>query len=150
MERVLVRARSHRSSCPVRARNHLDRCSAVYAGRRPSLDAARAQMQYLAHPGIHEICNHHKAGCIEHVDEIAQILNPEDPLNAPGGMDGYRPDRIKDRDIAVGVLANTRERIGHGHAVCLSGAKHIDGPVSKNSMDRWISGTAIASGVCLP
>src|SRR5438477_7606863 len=108
--------------------DHLDRCSAVHAGRRTRLDAASAQMQYLAHPGTHEICNHHKAGCIEHVDEIAQILNPEDPLDAPGGIDRYRPDRIKDRNIAVGVLANTRERIGHGHAVCLSGSKHIDGP----------------------
>src|SRR3984957_19435792 len=84
-------------------------------------------MQYLVHSRTNQIRDDHIAGGVEHLNEVAQVLDPEYPLDAARRVNEQRADLIKNRVVAVAVRANPLQRLGHRDDVGLSCPKYING-----------------------
>ena len=66
------------------ARQYLDLAHAADAARCSRLHAPGVQVQYLVDARADQVRDHHEAGGVEHLDEIVQILDPENPLQCRG------------------------------------------------------------------
>src|SRR6266404_24405 len=86
-------------------------------------------MQYFVHASADQVGDHDKASGVEHVNEVAEILNPKDPVQASRRAYRYRREGFENPEVAVAVLANPLKGRRHGRGVGLAGAQHIDGAV---------------------
>src|SRR5580658_6478377 len=84
-------------------------------------------MQYLVHSRTNQIRDDHIAGGVEHLNEVAQVLDPEYPLDAARRVNGHGADRIKNGVVAVAVRADPLQRRGHRDDVGFSRPKYING-----------------------
>src|ERR1700730_7427200 len=84
-------------------------------------------MQYLVHSRANQIRDDHIAGGVEHLNEVAQVLNPEYPLDAARSVNGHRADRIKNGVVAVAVRADPLPRLRHRDDIGFSRPKYING-----------------------
>src|ERR1700674_3519017 len=88
-------------------------------------------MQYLVHSRTDQLRDDHKAGGVEPLNGVAQVLDPEYPLDAARSVNWYRADRIKNRFVAVAVRPEPLERLGHRDDVGFSGSEYINGADSQ-------------------
>src|ERR1700730_19140806 len=95
-------------------------------------------MQYLVHSRTNQIRDNHIAGGVEQLNEVAQVLDPEDPLDAARRANWYRADRIKNRVVAVAVRPEPLERLGHRDDVGFSGSEYING-ADFQELDRLLN-----------